>query len=266
MMGPEGRGAPRPGGRPTGDLDGAGAAAGDGGSLEEQAYDAVLAWLLRGGARPGDVVPLRELARQLGMSRTSIRFAVGRLHEQQLVSYQPRVGFTVAIPAPADLYELFDLRQMCEVHAVRRFFDRGGALPLEIPRLAQAGLDLAGQIVADPEQYPAFYEADAQFHRAIVALGENGRLLEWYDRVSLRMLIARLGATVPLTEERFRRSAAEHLAIARAMQAGRAKAARRLLEDHIRRVRDQTVERIRRSGAAPPRPSWLGRGPSGRPA
>ena len=48
------------------------------------------------------------------MSRTPLRAAVGRLHAQGLVVYDPRLGFTIAVPSPAELFELFDLRLMCE--------------------------------------------------------------------------------------------------------------------------------------------------------
>lgn len=230
-------------------------------SLEDRAYDAVLGWLMHSGARPGDVVPLRELARRLGMSRTPVRFAVGRLHEQELVAYSPKLGFTVASPTPADLLELFDLRTMCESHAVRHFFERGARpLPREIVRLAQQGMELSTKIVADPQEVPLFSRRDAEFHRAIVALGESRRLLEWFDQVNLRLVIFRLGLTVPLTEERFRRSAAEHLDVADALEQGDGEEARRLLEAHVSRIRAQTIQRMLHSGgAAAALPAWLSR-------
>lgn len=55
--------------------------------LELQAYDAAVNWLSCGELKPGEPLPLREAAERLGMSRTPLRAAVGRLHEQGLVSY-----------------------------------------------------------------------------------------------------------------------------------------------------------------------------------
>jgi DNA-binding GntR family transcriptional regulator len=213
-------------------------------SLEQQAYTLVLDWLLRGHARPGQMMPLREMSRHLGMSRTPLRAALGRLHEQGLVAYNARVGFTVATPTPADLYELFDLRIMCEAHGVRHFFeDPVRHVPPELTQLAREGLDLAGQIAGRPEKFPAFSEADARFHRTIVQLAGSQRLLDWYQALNLRVVIFRLGWTESLGEERFRIAAEEHLQIADALGHGEAETLR-LLAAHVMRVRDQTIGRM----------------------
>lgn len=89
-------------------------------------------------------------------------------------------------------------------------------------------------------------------------LAKSRRLVEWYDALNLRIVIFRLGWTVPITEERFRLSADEHMRIAAAMRRDRDEA-QRLLEAHILRIRDQTVERMLRTGAAAaaaPAPAW----------
>jgi DNA-binding GntR family transcriptional regulator len=232
--------------------------------LEEEAYGALLDWLVGGGARPGEPVPLRELARQFGMSRTPLRAAASRLHQQELLAYNPKIGFTAAVPTAADLYELFDLRLMCETHALERFFDAPEPHRVAVvARLAEEGAELVERILEDPSNFPAFSQRDALFHREIVALSGSRRLLEWYDQVNLRMVIFRLGLTVPFTEDRFRATVSEHQAVAEAMRAGDGGEAARLLRAHVRRVRDQTVERMLRAetaGAADaPRPAWIDR-------
>ena len=223
---------------------------GDTASLEAQAYDAVIAWLSKGEVRPGEPLPLRELSKRLGMSRTPLRAAVGRLHEQGLVAYSPRFGFSVAAPTIGDLHELFDLRLMCETHALRHFFQKPEpSVTSSLGRFAQEGWDLAGQIKADPAKFPEFSALDGRFHQRIVSLAGSRRLTEWYDQLNLRTVIFRLGWTVPMTEDRFRPAAGEHLAIVEAMRAGDAEAARGRLEAHLLRVRDQTIDRLVRSGS-----------------
>jgi DNA-binding GntR family transcriptional regulator len=204
------------------------------------------------------------MSRHLGMSRTPLRAALGRLHEQGLVAYNARVGFTVATPTPSDLYELFDLRLMCEAHAVRTFFGEPSRIvPAELAQLADEGLALAGQIARAPEKFPAFSDADARFHRTIVQLAGSQRLLDWYQALNLRVVIFRLGWTEPLGEERFRVAAEEHRQIAEALQRDEAQALR-LLETHVTRVRDQTVSRMVRATAtvrtvaAPPSAGGVG--------
>jgi DNA-binding GntR family transcriptional regulator len=218
-------------------------------SLEQQAYALMLDWLLGGHARPGQPMPLREMSRHLGMSRTPLRAALGRLHEQGLVAYNARGGFTVATPAPSDLYELFDLRLMCEAHAVRRHFvEPTPDAPAQLRRLADAGLELAGQIAGAPEKFPTFSDLDARFHRTIVQLAGSQRLLDWYHALNLRVVIFRLGWTEPPGEARFRTAVEEHRRIADALGRDEGEALR-LLEAHITRVRDQTIGRMVRARA-----------------
>ena len=231
--------------------------------LELQAYDAVIGWLSRGELRPGEPLPLREMAKRLGMSRTPLRAAVGRLHEQGIVAYNSRLGFSLALPTIADLFELFDLRIMCETHALRRFFTvKERLVPHEVRRMAQETWDLAGKIVDDAATYPQFSMRDRQMHREIVALGGSSRLADWYGQLNLFTIIFRLGWTVPRNEEEFRTSAGEHLAGVDAIERGDRDGAIDHLEAHLIRVRDLTIARLTGAGTAPLAPSrgdWLDR-------
>lgn len=231
-------------------------------SLEDRAYDALLTWLVQGRVRAGEPVPLREFARQLGMSRTPLRAAVGRLQAQGVVAYSPRLGFTVRSPSAADLHELFDLRLMCELHGLRRFLGAPNAgLPEPVARLADETRALADRIVEAPALITAYYELDFRFHRDLLALGGNRRLLDWYDQLGFSIHIVRAGIATPITRDRFSTSAADHLALVADIAAGRADAALAVLERHIVEARDQTIERA--SGVSPPAgassPVWLDR-------
>jgi DNA-binding GntR family transcriptional regulator len=221
-------------------------------SLEHRAYAALLDWLLGGEVKPGQPIPIREFARRLGMSRTPVRTAVGRLHEQGLAAYNPQIGFTTAIPTITDLYEFFDLRLMYETYALRRFFEHPNRkLPEDIPHLAEEMWALPDQIVDHPERYREFWERDRRFHRGIVVLGRNCRLLESYDQLNVHIHFIRVN-WMPLTLERFRKAAAEHFQIVKAIQEGHSDAACRLVEAHITRARDQTVLIAHTTPSVPP--------------
>ena len=252
---------------------GVGEALDDQGSLEERAYAALADWLMRGEGLPGQVVPLRALAARLGMSRTPLRAAVGRLREQGLVDLRPPREFVVATPTAKELLDLFELRLMYEFHALRRFLERPAppapgrrGLPDEIARLADEIWEVAGQIVDEPARYPEFVRLDAQFHRAIVALADNPRLLAGYDQLHLKIHISRLGLMVPFTPERFRSSADDHLRVVRAVRTGRDVEAREVLEAHAIRARDRAIARMvaaQGSGTWPAEPAWLRSGSPG---
>src|SRR5699024_11930477 len=72
-------------------------------TLENRADEALVAWLTEEHPQPGQTVPIREFARKLGMSRTPVRSAVGRLHERGLLSYDRSEEHTSELQSRFDL-------------------------------------------------------------------------------------------------------------------------------------------------------------------
>jgi DNA-binding GntR family transcriptional regulator len=211
-------------------------------SLESRAHRALVEWLTREHPTPGQPVPVREFARRLGMSRTPVRSAVGRLFERGLLAYDPVAGFTVAIPALSTLYELFELRLMIESHSLRLFAERTDVKPPETLReLVDEAESLAKVVVAEPERYIDFRDNDSRFHRAIVQLAGLPKLLSLHDDLHLSIHITRAGMEAPLNQGRLDAAVEEHRAVVDALESGERERARELLEAHILRVRDQTI-------------------------
>lgn len=213
-------------------------------SLEDRAYDALLEWLVQGKGAPGQPIPLREFAKALGMSRTPLRTALGRLLQQRLVAYDARLGFTATVPSAGDLHDLFEIRIMFETHALERYFDAANPALLErygISQLADEIWDIANSPEINEDVGRRFWDIDMRFHRAIVSLGRNPRLLESWDLLHVNIVISRAGLRARMTRERFTVSAREHLTIVEAMKTGAAEYARDLLRKHLLRVCDQTI-------------------------
>lgn len=211
-------------------------------SLESRARQALVDWLTKEHPAPGQPVPVREFARRLGMSRTPVRSAVGRLYERGLLAYDPVAGFTVAIPSLSSIYELFELRLMLESHALRLFADRTDLeTPTRLRELVDEADDLARLSIEDHTRYIDFRENDGRFHRAMVELGGLPRLLELHDDLHLSIHVTRTGMEAPITASRLNTAVSEHRAVVDALERGDRQAARDLLEAHILRVRDQTI-------------------------
>ncbi|RKN44929.1 GntR family transcriptional regulator [Streptomyces hoynatensis] len=211
-------------------------------SLESRARRALVDWLTKEHPAPGQPVPVREFARRLGMSRTPVRSAVGRLYERGLLAYDATAGFTVAIPSLSSLYELFELRLMLESHSLRLFAERTDReTPAQLRELVDEAQELAGPSLKDPERYIEFRENDSRFHRALVELGGLPMLLEMHADLHLSIHVTRTGMEAPITASRLNTAVAEHRAIVDALESGDRLAARDLLEAHILRVRDQTI-------------------------
>lgn len=220
-------------------------------SLEDRAHRALVRWLTEQHPQPGQPVPIREFARILGMSRTPVRTAVSRLHERGLVSYDPAVGFTVAVPSLTSLYELFDLRLMIESHSLRRFTEQESyQAPAALHDMVAEAMELAEATVHDPSMYIAFRENDSRFHRALVEMSGLPRLLALHEELGLSIHVTRAGKEAPMNRARLETAVAEHRSIVEALDRADAAAAREALESHILRVRDQTIVFLSRPQAA----------------
>src|SRR6478672_7064963 len=91
------------------------------------AYATLLDEIQRGVLRPGTVLAEVEQATRLGVSRTPLREALGRLAADGLVAQQSaRVTVVTDIDA-GDICELFEVRRALEETAVRLAAARGDA-------------------------------------------------------------------------------------------------------------------------------------------
>lgn len=211
------------------------------GSLEARARQSLVDWLVNEHPAPGQPVPIREFARNLGMSRTPVRSAVGRLYERGLLGYDSSTGFTVAIPSLSSIYELFEVRLMIESHSIRRFCQQHTKVPAGIRASVDEAADLAKRAVDDQSAYIAFRDNDTDFHRSLVELAELPRLMEMHSDLHLSIHVTRAGMEAPITHARLDTAVEEHQKIADALEAGDLARAQDALESHILRVRDQTI-------------------------
>src|SRR6478736_3286377 len=93
----------------------------------DRAYATLLDEIQSGVLRPGTVLGEVDQAARLGVSRTPLREALGRLGADGLVAQQsPRVTVVTAIDA-GDIREIFEVRRALEESAARLAAERGDA-------------------------------------------------------------------------------------------------------------------------------------------
>lgn len=77
-------------------------------------YQAILAAIRDGVYRPGSALREEEVAARLGVSRTPVREALGRLQEKGLLEAAPGRGLAVAILSTSQIFELYAIREEME--------------------------------------------------------------------------------------------------------------------------------------------------------
>ena len=177
--------------------------------------------------------PLREaaIATQLGVSKTPVREALGRLEQEGLVEATSFKGAVVTDYSERDLEEIYELRELLEGVAVRAAATDadGEALEslrdvIERSRSARDAGDLAG-----------LAELLGRFDQIVFDQVGNVRIRSLIE--TLRAHLTRIGK---LTEEipgRVEASVEEHAAIVEAIARGDADDAERAMRMHIASVR-----------------------------
>jgi DNA-binding FadR family transcriptional regulator len=181
--------------------------------------------------------PERELADQLGISRSTLRQAILTLTQSgHLTSARGRGGgtFVAASPplvsaAPVDVVDrrrdLLDFRVAVETGVVVLACER--AAPEAFDRLAGPVAAMAGSL----EDFAAYRRADVAFHLGLAELADSPRLLAAMTEVQGAMseLIARIAHPPAVLE----RSNAQHARLLALLRRGDGARAVRLVREHL---------------------------------
>jgi DNA-binding GntR family transcriptional regulator len=195
---------------------------------------AVRELILRGdfpaGARLGEV----ELAERLGVSRTPVREALGRLAAEGLIEIVPNRGARVTSWTVAELEGVFDLRTALEPRltalAVPQATDTDTTA---LDELARAMLDVG---TPGPDQdLDAIVPLNRDFHGRLVALADQPAMASALAGAIHAPIVLRNFHTYDAAS--LRRSLAHHVEIVAAVRAGDPTWAQAVMIAHIRNAR-----------------------------
>lgn len=161
-------------------------------SLETRAIEIIRERILRGEIRAGDKIMENDLAKDLGLSRGTVRSVLQRLSTEELIVQVPYSGWRVPELSEHDAWELKTVRSALEglaaKTAAQNLTDAGRAKLKEsydhlLACCAEADL-------------PKIAEADLNLHRTIMTISGNSRLLRYFTMVEhqIRLLIAQSNA------------------------------------------------------------------------
>jgi DNA-binding GntR family transcriptional regulator len=178
----------------------------------DRAYDTLLDEIQSGTLPPGAVLGEVEQATRLGVSRTPLREALGRLAADGLVAQQSaRVTVVTDIDA-GDIRELFELRRALEETASRLAAERGDAATFAALADAFQRARLEG-----PDGLDAYYALISRFDGELDAAVANDYLTAALRTVRTHLVrVRRLARDNP---DRLAASVAEHRLIASAIAA-----------------------------------------------
>ena len=202
-----------------------------------------LATAIRLGVYPlGAALPAeRDLAEQLAVSRATLREAMAALREAGLVeTHRGRGGGTVVTLKPrhargrrAARMTAAQRRDWFDALEFRRIVEPGAAAlaaRAELDEARREQLETALAAVTGARRPAEHRQADSRFHLTVAALSDSPRVIEAVTSVQAtlhEMLLA-----IPVLGRNIGHSDRQHTAVAKAILAGDAERARRVMEEH----------------------------------
>lgn len=184
-----------------------------------------------------------ELAERLGMSRTPVREAALTLESQGLLELRPRKGMRISPISVDDMREIYDVLTQLESLAAENAAQAGYSED-DLKALAQTITDMNTAI--DQTDLKAWAEADEAFHRELVILGKNNRVLSIFETLSDQVRRARAATLYarPLPTK----SNDDHMAVYRAILAGDVETARTKHFQHRKHAKQVLVGLLEKLG------------------
>lgn len=197
-------------------------------SLEEQAADYLRQQILAGHFVSGDKLTESTLAKDLDLSRTTIRMALNTLSSEGLVSQKPYAGWSVTTLSDHDIWEIYHLRVALESQAAMMAAE---TITSEKAERLRKELNVFKEICKQDDvslTEVTFY--DFELHKLIIELSESVRLAHMYKSV-----INQLSIYIRITHFDFDivSSADTHVELVDAICAGEPEKARMLAIENI---------------------------------
>lgn len=207
------------------------------GNLREVAYAGIREMIVSGELAPGDRVMEKDCAERLGISRTPVREAIGRLTSEGLIS-RSNGGVPVVIRISADdIIELLHVRRLLEVEAARRACDAPGREALMV--LRRGIIDFLEGERPSPAEHMAM---DDRLHDTLARMARSNLLAELIANLRLRTRIF----DKAMLPDRFEPGCREHIEILDAVIHGDADRAEAAMKQHLNAVSDSILEYLKR--------------------
>ncbi len=206
--------------------------------MNQKVYKIICNDILDGVLPFGAQLSEKDIAADLGISRTPVREAMLRLQNEGLVEIHPQSGTYVFSPTTEDIINVCEMRLLLESAAIENAINRENT---ELVTSLRSLLEQSSTALTKDLQ--TCHRLDTSFHTAIIAADRNPFLKQAYTVVSNR--IHALRQLLPMSHDRLATATHQHSEIIDAIEHRNADEAKQLIHQHIMRVQHILLDAVR---------------------
>jgi len=196
-------------------------------SLKEMAYRSIKNAILVNKLEAGKLYNERQLADELGISKTPVREALMDLAGQGFVIPHPRRGFQIRVLTEKNIRDIYQFRRALETAVVRLIVNK--LTDDDFKRIQK--LHETEQDAIKAFDRAGYMRIDRQFHLLLVHLTENDYMITSLENV--RDLVDWSGIVTLSRRERMHEINLEHKRVIDALLNGNGSKAEQLMEEHL---------------------------------
>ncbi|MCC9603911.1 GntR family transcriptional regulator [Stieleria sp. JC731] len=215
------------------------------------AYQHLRTRLIAGEFTPGSRIRYGPIGRELGISATPVREAIGLLANEGFVELVPQLGAVVRSIGADELVELYEVREAIEPYAASKAAQRSSKSQQQaIARTLKRMREIATKVkrrknpIANVDECLEFEKADLAFHMLVIHSGGNQmmvRLSENSNALTRVFAMPRHGYDDKIMAS----TCDDHQRVLEAIEAGDSSAASDSMQQHIKAGLEITLEAIR---------------------
>jgi DNA-binding GntR family transcriptional regulator len=208
-------------------------------SLTDKAHNQIKEWVVRYHLKPGARLHVSDLAHALKMSQTPVREALSMLEKEHLIEREPQKGYRVGTLSMQEIEDLYDLRIVLEVLAVRQ----------AAKRMTASTRGRLSSILSEFERFlktaqkQRILERGQDFHVVLLEASGNRPLAEIGRAILDRIWV--IQNINLLTTDHLFDAHPQHLQILEALDRGDAKKAATLMEKHLTQAKQFVLSRLK---------------------
>lgn len=199
----------------------------DMGHIRDSVFVTLRSAILDGKLKPEERLVERDIAEQLGISRTPVREAIRKLELERLVIHIPRKGVVVAGFSKVDVLEIMAIRKVLE-----GLICSIASTKIKVKDLDRLETTLKHiQVEHDKDNQKRVNQLNDRFHEIIYRSAESPRLYEFHN--TMREYINKFAHVAYTKPGRTEEALVEHAAIVQALRNRNSQEAEEVAKHHV---------------------------------